>query len=180
MSNVLILIVSSVLFQTTTDFEMKSNLTARGHDYMDIILPSGIKLKTLKGEAYELQVDSATLIQVWSVCCGGDAMDWAEQRYEEQVFGEKGLRVVSINFENGADPKQQVDAVNGFLQKMPKPAELYLDSLGYAIDSLPVKGFPTYILVNKEGKIIFRTSGKSQEGIALLNSEIQNLLQTND
>ena len=180
MSSAFLLIFASVFFQTSMDFKMKLNPTAQGHSYLDTMLPSGIKLKTLKGEPYELKVDSTTLIQVWSVCCGGDAMDWADQRYMEQIYGEKGLRIISINFENGADPRQQIKSVDEFLGKMPKPAELYLDSLGYVVDDLPVKGFPTYILVDKEGKMVFRTSGKSEEGVSLLNSEIQNLLETND
>jgi len=169
-------ILSTVFVQQTMDFTAKLTPSEKGHAYLDQSMPEGIKLKTLDGKPYILKVDTPTLVQVWSVCCGGDTTQWADQRYTEQVYTKRGLRVISINLENGKDGIQQKKILNDFFKTKPKPNELYLDTLGYAYDELSVRGFPTFILINKDGKLIFRTGDKSKEGMALLESEIQNLL----
>jgi hypothetical protein len=163
------------------DFTLHTKPSQKGHEYfVDLQLKTGIMLKKLNGETYELKVQTPTLIQIWSVCCGGDALQWADQRFVESQYSSHGLRVVSINFENGKNAAQQLSMVNDFFQSKPRPSEFYVDSLGYCIDDLPFKGFPTYILVDGKGKIIFRTAGKSEEGKKLLISEIENLLEQHD
>jgi len=174
------LLTQIIVLQTQTDFKMDLKLDSQGHSYLESAMPNGIKLKTLDGTPYTLAVSGPTLIQVWSVCCGGESVLWADQRLVEEKYAEKGLRVVSINFENGKSPKQQINEVNTYFETMPRPGELYLDALGYVVDDLPVKGFPTYILVKADGTLHFRTSGKSVEGVILLEQEIENILADHD
>ncbi|PIE02381.1 MAG: hypothetical protein CSA81_07670 [Acidobacteria bacterium] len=167
-----------ILFaQQVTDVEVKFKTTDKGFQYINEPMPDGIQLMTLDGEKTILEINTPTLVQVWSMCCGGDALQWADQRYMEQRYSKKGLRVVSINFENGLTRKKQQNSVREFMKSKDKPAEIYLDPMGWAYEDLKISGFPTYVLISQTGNIVLKTSGKSEEGIALLESEIENLLE---
>ncbi|PIE90042.1 MAG: hypothetical protein CR997_07915 [Acidobacteria bacterium] len=172
----ILMLMLSMTPQQNSDFQLDFNLTDKGYSYVNEPLPKGIQVVKEDGQGHILEVNTPTLIQVWSQCCGGDAEQWAHQRYTEFHFKDKGLRVVSINFENGKSQQQQKQMMQEFFKVNDKPSEWYIDPLGWAYDALRVKSFPTYILVSKEGTIIFKTAGKSTEGVALLDKEIKKLL----
>jgi hypothetical protein len=48
--------------------------------------------------------------------------------------------------------------------------------MGWAIDSFKVKGFPTYLLIDAQGTILFRTSAHDEEGLIQLENELDKLL----
>ena len=161
------------------DFPVSPKATrSSGYSYEQFPFPDGIKVYTLEKERIILGIDSLTLIEIWSSCCGAEPSVWARVRGIEQRYASLGLKTYSVNFENGADAASQFEELGEFIKDVTRPANLYLDTLGYTIDYLHVPGFPTYYLVSEDGTVVFRTNGKDEEGVSLLETEIRSRLGT--
>jgi len=132
-----------------------------------------IRLAGLDGKPVTLSFDKWTLIHIWSTCCGADIASWGESRALEDQYTKQGMRVLSINFENGTLLPEQTRRVTEFLAKNEIPRELYMDNLGYCSDVLKVRGFPSYVLVSPENQVVFYTNGNDPEGMSLLAEKIQ-------
>ncbi|CAM2006976.1 TlpA family protein disulfide reductase [Acanthopleuribacter pedis] len=153
------------------------NKSGAGFTYETTPFPGGIKVTDLDKSKLTMDVKGPALIQVWSTCCGGEPELWDYLKGLRSVYEPKGLNFVSLNFENGASGARQRMMVKKFFESQTKPEVLYLDNLGDAVDKLKVAGFPTYILVNGEGQIIFKTNGKDAEGVAVMEEELAKLLE---
>lgn len=163
--------------------EQKINISVRDKAYMftDYPFPE-LELRTIDKETTKVELEMPlTLVEVWSVCCGGDAETWAQIRKIEAKYRERGMDTISINFENGVTGFYQPIRVRDHLRDKTLPERLYLDPMGVAVDLLDVTGFPCYFLVNEDHKVVFKTSGRDVEGMRMLLEEIEtrlNLLES--
>ena len=131
-------------------------------------LEEPIHLIDMDSKKVVLEFNELTFIQLWSYCCGSEPEVWEKARDIEAQFKNKGLRTISINFENGVGFKEQVQRVKEVLEEREPPNEIYMDRLGYAYEILRAKGFPSYFLVNANDEVLFYTNGKVEEGVQAL------------
>lgn len=166
----LVLAASNVLAQ---DYNVSVRPNSTGFETMDMAFPKDVKVYDLNRQAHILKPEGLTLIQIWGTCCGGEPEVYSRVENLFETYGDQGLSWISINFENGLDYAGAVSEMTKYFATKEKPANLYTDPLGYSIDLLNVSGFPTYFLVDKDGRVVFRTNGKDDEGMARLEGEIQ-------
>ena len=158
------------------DYQVSMRSTEKtGYKYEDYPFPAEIMVYTLDKQRVELKTEGLTLIQIWSFDAGSEPEHWARARAMESTYKDKGLTTVSINFENGAGFKGQHQMLTSYFKETPIPEHFYFDGLGYTVDLLHVPGFPAYYLVD-DGRVVFRTNGKDEEGLAVLESEIKTRL----
>lgn len=173
-------ILSATLFScmavTAQDYQISSGNRGEGFKTLNFTLPSDIELNTLEGEKWNLSVDKLTIVQIWGTCCGAEPEVWAEIMTLAERYKPDGLDLISVNFENGSDYYTQKDLLNEHFKNRKKPERLYFDSLGGSIDGLQVRGFPTYVLVEADGTVVFTTNGKSPEGMQALIEQIDRRL----
>ncbi len=145
--------------------------------YLDFPLPEGILVYQMDKQKLNLEVKGLTLIQIWSRDAGSEGVHWERARAVEARYKDRGLTTISVNFENGMGFKYQHRWLKQFFQKTPLPEHFYFDALGYTVDLLKIPGFPTWFLVDEQGTVVFRTNGKNEEGLAILESEIETRLK---
>jgi len=174
----LVLLLASSIFAHAQDFKMPvSSETRQAYSYDTYPLPDDIMLYTLDREKVYLKTDGKlTFIQVWSMCCGAEPGVWATALDLSNSYRDYGLQTISVNFENGAGVREQIEQVGEFMKGVAPPEKLLLDGLGYIVDLLHVPGFPTYYLVDTNNQVVFRTNGKDPEGLKLLRREIEKRL----
>lgn len=175
----LILLLAGSFFTFAQDYQMPvSSETRQAFSYDTYPLPEGIMLYTLDREKVYLKTDGKlTFIQVWSMCCGAEPDVWATALDISANYRDYGLQTISVNFENGAGVREQIEEVGKFMKGVAPPKNLLLDGLGYIVDLLHVPGFPTYYLVDTDNQVVFRTNGKDPEGVKLFRQEIEKRLQ---
>lgn len=161
------------------DYQIKLK-TKKGpsYSYEKYPFPDGIRVYDMNKKPSIMTIDGLTLIQVWSTCCGAEPEVWSRIRSIEQHYRDMGLKTMSVNFENGTELASQYNILTEFFKKVEQPEHFYFDALGYVIDFLKVPGFPTYYLVASDGTVVFRTNGKDEEGLSLLEAEIESRLKS--
>ncbi len=148
------------------------------YSYEKYPFPKDIMVFDMNKKSSTMTIDGLTLIQVWSTCCGAEPEVWSRIRSIEEHYRDRGLKTLSVNFENGSEFASQYSLLQKFFQDVEQPEHFYFDSMGYVIDLLEVPGFPTYFLVAPDGNVVFRTNGKDEEGVSLLESEIESRLKS--
>lgn len=158
------------------DINMGMNRVAKGYDYLDTAFPKDITVFKMDKSKHVLKLQGLTLLQVWTMRDGARPELWEGFHGIARKFKDQGLKSLSINFENGTDFNGQHYKLGEFFRAVPEPENFYFDSLGYVTDLLKVPGFPIYYLVDAKGKIVFRTLGEDEEGVAMLEEEIRTRL----
>ena len=171
------LLLGSLLQAQDYQLDTSSQSTLRGYAYEDYPFPSGLKLRTLDKQTVEFKPEGVTLIQVWTKGGGSQVDLWTTVTRLAERYEEQGLTTISVNFENGTSGKVQRAFLDEYFTKVTKPKHFYYDTLGYVVDLLKVPGFPTYYLVDKQGRVVFRTNGNDPEGVQILENEIIAKLQ---
>ena len=183
MSRILILVLFSLaapllMAQGSNTITMPMGVKSNSSYSYDVYpFPSGIMVYTLDKERLELKPEGLSLVTVFGLCCGVEPEVWNRVIGMEQQYKDLGMNTYMINFENGGELAMQLRDVKKFVQTNTRPENLLIDSMGYTIDFLTVPGFPTYFLVDKEGNVVFRTNGKDEEGMQILESEIQTRIE---
>jgi len=158
------------------DIEIGLNRTNKGFTFNNYTMPDEIIVYDMAREKAPLEVGDLAVIQIWSIDNGGDPYLFSRIEYLHDRYGEQGLDVVGINFENGAELNQQYADLKRFVAERKPKHRMHFDYLGYAVDLLQIPGFPSYILV-KDGRVVFTTLGEDEEGVALLEGEIERILE---
>jgi len=148
----------------------------KGWAYEDYPFPDGIKVYKLNKEKHVLKAEGLTLVQLWSIDAGGDPQTWRAFEKLIDKYKGKGLKTISVNFENGVDFKVQQAMLKKFFATTKEPENFYFDYMGYSVDMLRTPGFPMYSLVDKNGRVVFRTNGKDAEGMDILDAELNDRL----
>ena len=122
-------------------------------------MAADFKLKTLAGKEISLQDlrGKFVLLNFWATWCGPCRRDLPAVEKLHQEFHRKGLVALGIN--SGEDSQ----TVSGFLatSKMSYPVVLAADS--GVTQSYNVNAFPTVVLIDAEGKIVFYHVGSGGE-----------------
>ncbi|CAM2067752.1 TlpA family protein disulfide reductase [Sulfidibacter corallicola] len=167
---------ASTVFAQSFTMTTSENRDKASYSYLNERWPEKMMLFGFERDRKEIDIDAVTLIQVWSACCGAEPYLWEQLEAINEEFKPKGLKWVSINFENGTAYDDQVEIIQEYFKKNKKPEHFYLDPMGSTISKLKVHGFPTYFLVSKEGRLVFTTNGKDNDGMALLQAELEKML----
>lgn len=158
------------------DVKVGINRVPEGYDYPNTPFPADIKVFKMDKSKHVLEAKGLTLIQVWTLRDGNRPDLWNRFHDLSKKYQGQGLRTLSVNFENGTDFPTQHAKLQHFFRTTRQPDNFYFDALGYITDLLKVPGFPIYYLVDAKGKIVFRTLGEDEDGVALLENEIKSRL----
>ncbi|MDJ0841494.1 MAG: hypothetical protein QNK37_33610 [Acidobacteriota bacterium] len=171
-----LLLTFAVLPAVTQDYTVNLKPTLEeAYNFETYPFPDDLLVYDQERRKLNLEVEGLTLIQVWSIEMGGKPDIWNRLVAIHNRYKDRGLQTVSINFENGGDAQSSFKNLRNFLAGRPHPMPTYLDFLGYTVDLLKIPGFPTYILV-KDQQVVFTTLGDVEEGVDMLENEIERLL----
>lgn len=92
------------------------------------------------------------LLDFWATWCGPCKQLAPTIAGIHNEYGAKGLEVMSITQEDRP-------VVESFVKKEPTGLPVYLDTYNVANSRLEIDGLPTVIVLNRDGKIIYRASG---------------------
>lgn len=110
-------------------------------------------------------------LDFWASWCGPCRKSFPWMNEVQKKFSGSGFKVVGINLD-----KNSVDA-DKFLAKTPAEFMLAFDSQGISPRIYGVKGMPTSYLIGRNGKVLYRHSGFSEEGKAELEKAIKTALE---
>lgn len=127
----------------------------------DIDLPGstvGARLSQLKGRHVYLDF--------WASWCGPCRQSFPWMADMQRQYGSRGLQVLAINLD-----AKRADA-DAFLAKTPAGFALAFDSQGESARRMGVKGMPTSLLINPEGKVVFVHQGFRLDERAALEAKL--------
>jgi len=154
------------------DMHLKLNTTDKGYSYETYPFPADLSVFDLDRQEHLLKVETLTLIQVWSLCCGTSDAMWNRILDMGLAYRDLGLKTISINFENGMPGKVQRERLAAYFQTVKEPEHFFYDPMGGVVELLRVPSIPTYFLVDETGMVVFHTLGEDTEGVTLLEQEI--------
>ena len=125
--------------------------------------PPGLDLTPYRGKV--------VYIDFWASWCAPCRQSFPYLTWLKSTYGEKDLVVITVNVDHS---RTKADA---FLQEM-RSSDLTVvyDADGQIASSLPVKGMPTSILIDRNGQQRFVHTGFFQEQIPTYNSHVTELL----
>ena len=97
--------------------------------------------------------------------------------YLEQVhadYGARGVKVVIIDARNQKEPTQKI------MEEVPVTALVLLDDKRLAWDVFEIVGTPTTLLVDSEGRAVFKHIGYSESMNDMLSREVDALLKRSE
>jgi len=138
----MIFIVLSILLTVLCNFSFASQPQ----------LAPDFRLYSLKGDAVTLSSfrnNKAVLLLFWTIGCPAcrEQLVWLRDKYPEYV--NQGLELLAINA--GESP----DRIEKFVSSRNLSFTFLLDTDYSVANSYSVMGVPTYILIDKDGRIIF-------------------------
>ena len=107
------------------------------------------KLADLKGKVVYLDF--------WASWCGPCKQSFPWMNEMQAKYGAKGLQIVAVNLD-----AKRADA-DQFLAQVPARVQLAFDSKGEIAKRFGVKGMPTSVLIDAEGKVIQLHQGFREE-----------------
>jgi cytochrome c biogenesis protein CcmG, thiol:disulfide interchange protein DsbE len=112
--------------------------------------------KTLDGAAYDLAVEkgNVVLVNVWATWCGPCRFEIPELQKLHDQNGARGFKVVGVSVDEG-DPAEVKQFVAD--QKMTYP--VVVDAEGRIASLLQTTVLPTSVLIDRNGKIVWRKIG---------------------
>jgi len=94
-----------------------------------------------------------TLMQFWTTWCPHCRSDQAAVDDVERMFSGQGLQVIAINV-GEAEP-----TVRDYLRKHPRACQIALSESKDVPKSFGARGYPYYLLIDQDGRIVDRQSG---------------------
>jgi thiol-disulfide isomerase/thioredoxin len=122
------------------------------------------KLSDLKG--------SVVYLDFWASWCGPCKQSFPWMNEMQAKYGAKGLKIVGMNL----DAKKE-DA-DKFLSQVPAKFTVAFDSKGESPKLYKIKGMPSSVLIDAQGKVIAVHSGFKEEEAKELEANIQKALGT--
>ena len=134
----------------------------------------GFTLKSLSGDNVTLSSfkgKNVVLLDFWATWCPPcrEAMPHLQKLHEE--YGKKGLTIMSINLQEKESTVKKFIKSNGFT------FNILLDQTGEVANAYGVRGIPTMVLIDKNGKISMKKVGYSESGESELAQKIRQLLK---
>jgi thiol-disulfide isomerase/thioredoxin len=122
-----------------------------------------VKLSALRG--------NVVYVDFWASWCGPCRQSFPWMNEMQARYGGQGLRIVGINVDT-----HEKDA-RDFLTETPATFTVAFDSTGATPRSYRIKGMPTSLLIDADGKVVFEHSGFRVADKAELEQRIQAALK---
>lgn len=120
------------------------------------------KLSDLKGQVVYLDF--------WASWCGPCRHSFPWMNEMQAKYGAKGLKIVGMNLDaNKADAEK-------FLSQTPAKFTVAFDSKGDSAKQYKIKGMPSSVLIDAQGKVVAVHSGFKEEEAKELEANIQKAL----
>jgi thiol-disulfide isomerase/thioredoxin len=137
-------------------------------------------LNDIDGQPWEFRKHSSrlTLIDFWGTWCTHCVNAVPHLKLFQEYYGNYGLQVVGIAYEDGTLP-EQMQKVNRVRQRLGINYPLLLGGDTYTCPvrtQFNVKAYPTLVLVDETGRIIWRGQGLDKQHIAELDQLIRQRL----
>jgi len=125
--------------------------------------------KLLDGRPFDLAAEkgNVVLLNVWATWCGPCRFEIPELQKLHDEFNARGFKVVGVSVDEG-DPAEVKQFVAD--QKMSYP--VVLDSEGRIANLLQTMVLPTTVLIDRDGRIVWRQIGAIPPGDAKLTAAI--------
>lgn len=104
-----------------------------------------LKLEQFKGKVIYLDF--------WASWCGPCRASFPWMNQMQSRYGQQGLQVVGINLD-----AKQTDA-DKFLAQVPASFQVAFDAKGTTPRTYGVKGMPTSLLIDRDGKVLYKHTG---------------------
>lgn len=95
----------------------------------------------------------AVLIDFWASWCGPCRNPVGLLNHLHNGYGEKGLKILSLNFGESREMAQRYVDANGILY------DALLDLQGTTLQAYGVRGLPRFVLIDHDGKILWEKTG---------------------
>jgi thiol-disulfide isomerase/thioredoxin len=110
-------------------------------------------------------------LDFWASWCGPCKKSFPWMNKLQAKYAAKGLQVIAVNLDaDQADAKQ-------FLETTPAMFDIAFDPKGMVAQQYHVKGMPTSLLIGRDGKIVEQHAGFNDFTQAVLEQEIQALME---
>ena len=125
--------------------------------------------KLLDGQPFDLAAEkgNVVLLNVWATWCGPCRFEIPELQKLHDEYGKRGFKVVGVSVDEGDPAEVKQFAVD---QKMRYP--VVLDPDGRIANLLQTMVLPTTVLIDRNGKIVWRQVGALAPGDAKLTAAI--------
>ncbi len=129
-------------------------------------------LKSINGETVRLADfhGKVVLLDFWATWCGPCRMSISELKRLNKDFSDKDFVIVSVNL------RENLGKVKSFASKEGMTWTILLDSQGQVADSYGVRAIPTFILIDKHGRIRLKITGLMPNFYETLSNAINQLL----
>lgn len=114
----------------------------------------------------------ALLVHGWATWCVPCVKELPEVAELQKKYKDKGLVVLAISLDT--DPKKVTDF---YAKQNITGLPVYLDKKAQMMRSLKIRGLPSSILVNKEGKMVFNNAGPVDWQSKTVQEQIEALLK---
>lgn len=122
-----------------------------------------IRLSGFKGQIVYLDF--------WASWCAPCKKSFPWMNSMQSKFGSQGLKIIAINLDANPDDAER------FLALVPANFSIAFDPKGLVARHYEVKGMPSSMLINRDGKIVFQHAGFNDATRARLEQEIQSLVE---
>jgi thiol-disulfide isomerase/thioredoxin len=110
-------------------------------------------------------------LDFWASWCGPCKKSFPWMNNLQAKYAAKGLKVIAVNLDaEQADAKQ-------FLETTPAMFDIAFDPKGMVAQQYHVRGMPTSLLIGRDGKIVEQHAGFNDFTQAVLEQEIQALME---
>ena len=123
----------------------------------------------------ELKGEKLTLIDFWATCCKPCNKAIPELNKIYQQYIEKGVQIIGIN----CDGPRSISKVAPFTKSLQIKYPVLLDINSEVMNNLNISAFPTLIIVNSRGKIVWIHEGYAEGDNLRITAEIDKYLSTN-
>ncbi len=132
----------------------------------------GFTLKSINGETVRLADfhGKVVLLDFWATWCSPCRMSISQLKRLNNEFSGEGFVIVSVNL------GEKLGRVKSFASTEGMTWTILLDSQGQVADSYGVRGIPTFILIDKHGRIRLKITGLTPNFYETLSSAISQLL----
>lgn len=126
--------------------------------------------RTLEGEPFDLAEMRGTvvLVNVWATWCGPCRLELPELARLHHVHRERGFAVVGVS----VDARRASGAVRAMVREFELDYPIVLDPDQKAVEPLALRGYPTSILVDREGVVRWRRDAMIEDDDAELGAAI--------
>lgn len=137
-------------------------------------------LNDINGEPWEFKANrkgKLVLLDFWGTWCMPCRRTLPTLKGLQTKYGSQGLEVIGIAYEHGGTPQEQAHKVNGVCQNLLINYRQLLGSGPNCVvrNQLRVQGYPTLILLDDQGNILWRHAGELGRTDA---EELERLIQS--